>query len=1213
MRHATSAVLTALLVLAAVLVVAPAAHASASTFASARVPVILDTDIYSSADDAGAEASLFALDLLGEANVLAVGVNTRADRPQVATSSWRCVAAIAQFYGYPNVPIGADMPDDGPAPAAPNDWITPCAAFASPTTPAPLPAVQLYRQVLAAQPDDSVVIVCTGYEENIDNLLNSPADAISSLTGSQLVAQKVKSLVIMGGAYPTSTGENNFEGNAGAAADVATNWPTTITYSGYEVGSQILTGETVSSVHPADSPVRAAIEAFSAPNHAIASFDLTAAYYAVRPSDPSLTPVGPGTNAVGEFGDNTFTTGTGDEYYLDLTSATNLDASLETLWDTLPGTTDQGLAFSSTAPSASVGDTYAPTVTAGATGNPVTLTIDPSSTSGCTIDSSSLVTFSAPYGSCVIDANEPGDTTYAPGVAHQTVSVSGLTQRIGFTSSPPANPLVNGTYDVTATGGGSANPVTFSIDGSSTSGCTISGAQVTFGGPAGTCVIDANQLGDTTYAPASQVEQTVDVGKLAQSIGFTSSPPASPVVNGTYDVSATGGGSANPVTFSIDASSTSGCTISGAHVTFGGPAGTCVIDANQLGDGTYDAASQVQQTIDVAKLTQSIAFTSTAPAHAVVNDSYDVTATGGASANPVTFSIDGSSTSGCTISGAQVTFAGPAGSCVIDANQLGDGTYDAASQVQQTVDVAKLTQSISFTSTPPPNPVVDGTYTVTAKGGGSANPVTFSIDGTSTSGCTVTGSLVTFSPPSGTCVIDANQPGNGDFDAANVAQQTIDVAKLAQSIAFTSTPPSNPVVNGAYDVAASGGASANPVTFSIDGASTSGCSISGAQVTFEAPAGTCVIDANQSGDGAYAAAPQAQQTIDVAKLAQSITFTSTPPANPVVNGTYDVAATGGASANPVTFSIDGSSTSGCTISGTEVTFDAPTGTCVIDANQVGDDTYAAAAQAQQSVDIAGIPQTIEITSVAPASVQVGGATYTPTATSTSGGAVTVTLDATSTGCDLAAGVVRFVAVGTCAIDFAQAGSAVYLPVTTTQLLAVAKGTPTLTVAPRLPGVAHAGTRAAARATSSTGDPVRVTLAGGSTGCAIDRGAVVFRSVGRCALRFTDAGNAEYASAAVLAHVRVVRGRVRVSASAAPATLRRGATTVLRARLSVPFASGVVAFTASGRHLCAAPVRHGVAACRVRVVLARGVAVIVASYRGSPSFAAARAVLRLRVR
>ena len=138
--------------------------------------------------------------------------------------------------------------------------------------------------------------------------------------------------------------------------------------------------------------------------------------------------------------------------------------------------------------------------------------------------------------------------------------------------------------------------------------------------------------------------------------------------------------------------------------------------------------------------------------------------------------------------------------------------------------------------------------------------------------------MVTFAGPAGSCVIDANQAGNASYLAAPQAQQSIAVAKAAQTITFTSTPPASPTVGGTYHVTATGGASGNPVTFSIDGSSSSGCTIntSTSVVTFVGPAGSCVIDANQAGNSSYLAAPQAQQVIGVAKAAQVITFTSSP-------------------------------------------------------------------------------------------------------------------------------------------------------------------------------------------------------------------------------------------------------------------------------------------------------------------------------------------------
>ena len=196
------------------------------------------------------------------------------------------------------------------------------------------------------------------------------------------------------------------------------------------------------------------------------------------------------------------------------------------------------------------------------------------------------------------------------------------------------------------------------------------------------------------------------------------------IIGGTYIPTASGGASGNPVTFSIDPSAHGSCSISGATVTFVA-VGTCVIDANQAGNASYEAATQVQQSFAVLG-TQSITFTSNPPSPAVIGGTYIPTASGGASGNPVTFSIDASAKGSCSISGATVTFVA-VGTCVIDANQAGNASYGAATQVQQSFAVLG-TQSITFTSTPPNSGVVGGTYTVTASGGASGNPVTFSID-----------------------------------------------------------------------------------------------------------------------------------------------------------------------------------------------------------------------------------------------------------------------------------------------------------------------------------------------------------------------------------------------------------------------------------------------------------------------------------------------------
>ena len=87
--------------------------------------------------------------------------------------------------------------------------------------------------------------------------------------------------------------------------------------------------------------------------------------------------------------------------------------------------------------------------------------------------------------------------------------------------------------------------------------------------------------------------------------------------------------------------------------------------------------------------------------------------------------------------------------------------------------------------------------------------------------------------------------------------------RVAQTVAFTSTAPSGPVVGQTYTAAATGGASGNPVVLSIAAGSSGVCSITGAVVRFDHP-GSCVVRADQAGNDDFAPG-SAQQTITVVK------------------------------------------------------------------------------------------------------------------------------------------------------------------------------------------------------------------------------------------------------------------------------------------------------------------------------------------------------------
>ncbi len=142
--------------------------------------------------------------------------------------------------------------------------------------------------------------------------------------------------------------------------------------------------------------------------------------------------------------------------------------------------------------------------------------------------------------------------------------------------------------------------------------------------------------------------------------------------------------------FTIDPAASGVCAIAAGVVSFTG-AGTCVIDANQAGNGAYTAAPQTQQTFTVGGGTtpQTISFSSSAPVGATVGGTYTPVATA-TSGLGVAVTVDAAASAVCTISGGVVTFTG-AGTCVIDANQAGNATYAPAPQAQQSFGVGKLT------------------------------------------------------------------------------------------------------------------------------------------------------------------------------------------------------------------------------------------------------------------------------------------------------------------------------------------------------------------------------------------------------------------------------------------------------------------------------------------------------------------------------------------
>ncbi len=214
-------------------------------------------------------------------------------------------------------------------------------------------------------------------------------------------------------------------------------------------------------------------------------------------------------------------------------------------------------------------------------------------------------------------------------------------------------------------------PVSFSI----VSGpATLSGDTLTITG-AGTVSVKAVQPGDIDYDPAPSVTRNFEVLKKAQTIDF----PA--IADKTYGdapftISATAS-SGLPVSFTVLSGPV---TIAGNTVTITG-AGTAEIQAEQGGDSSYEAATPVSQTFNIAKADQTITFEPLPDI--TLGETTEVTLVATSTSGlEVVFTATGP----VTLSGNTLTPTG-AGAVTVTASQPGNNNYNAATPVEQSFTI----------------------------------------------------------------------------------------------------------------------------------------------------------------------------------------------------------------------------------------------------------------------------------------------------------------------------------------------------------------------------------------------------------------------------------------------------------------------------------------------------------------------------------------------
>ena len=204
---------------------------------SKPVSVIFDSDMGPDYDDVGAITLLHAFADSGYINILAT----------VASTKYEGVAAVFNvlntYFKRPGLLIG--VPKSKALELKDGQHWTDTLLLKYPhkikRNDEVLSAVEVYRRSLGSQPDRSVTIITVGFLTNLADLLQSPPDKYSKLTGKELVVKKVKQLVCMAGSFPAGN-EFNVRMDAPSSKIVFENWETPILFSGVEIGMKIKTG-----------------------------------------------------------------------------------------------------------------------------------------------------------------------------------------------------------------------------------------------------------------------------------------------------------------------------------------------------------------------------------------------------------------------------------------------------------------------------------------------------------------------------------------------------------------------------------------------------------------------------------------------------------------------------------------------------------------------------------------------------------------------------------------------------------------------------------------------------------------------------------------------------------------------------------------------------------------------------------------------------------
>lgn len=317
--------------------------------------------------------------------------------------------------------------------------------------------------------------------------------------------------------------------------------------------------------------------------------------------------------------------------------------------------------------------------------------------------------------------------------------IPSATQTITFASPSAQNFGTAPTLSATADSG-----LTPSFTSSTPAVCTISPSGALTFVSAGTCTINADQPGNSSYLPAPRVTRSFTVnGVLPGAPGMVGATISGTTAEISFTAPASTGGSAIIEYTATAAPGGATATSPSSPIAFAGLTGGqsysfTVTASNAVGAGGPSAASNTV----TASTAQTITFPD--PGLLLAGGTATLTATA-SSGLPVSYST--TTPAICTVTTGGTLTLLTAGTCVVEVRQAGDGTYDAAPMVSLSLVVAPGSVTLTPTAGALPNGKVGIAETQIFSAAAGTGPYAFGISaGTLPAGLTLTGASLSGTP-----------------------------------------------------------------------------------------------------------------------------------------------------------------------------------------------------------------------------------------------------------------------------------------------------------------------------------------------------------------------------------------------------------------------------------------------------------------------------------